>query len=100
MQDFVPKSIITFVKKKKKKRKVQELTCSASDGVKKTILLATGKKPSSQVPLVWDRQYISPEQSSPLVHADTEKIGKQQESRKQQENPCHRVLDLNKVNLA
>jgi len=85
---------------KKKKKKVPELACSASYGVNKTILLAPGKEPSSQVPLVCNRPHISPEESSPLLYADTEKIRKQQESRKQQENPCHSLPDHNKVNLA
>jgi len=80
--------------------KVQELACSASYGINKTILLAPGKKPLSQVPLVWNQPHISPEECSLLLHADTEKIGKQQESRKQQENPCHSLQNRNKVNLA
>ena len=39
--------------------KVQELACSASYGVNKTILLAPGKKPSTQVPLVWNQPHTS-----------------------------------------
>ena len=90
------------IKKVKKVKKIiaQELACSASYGVNKTILLAQGKKPSSQAPLVWNRPHISPVASSPRLHAKTEKIGKQQDSRKQQENPCHSLPDRNKINLA
>ena len=39
--------------------KVQELACSASYGVNKTTLLAPGKKPSTQVPLVWNQPHTS-----------------------------------------
>ena len=83
-----------------KKKKVQELACSASYDVNNTIVLAPGKKPLSQVPLVEHQQHISPEESSPLLHADTETIGKQPESRTQQENPCYRLPNHNNVNLA
>ena len=39
--------------------KVQELAGSASYGVNKTILLAPGKKPSTQVLLVWNQLHTS-----------------------------------------
>ena len=80
--------------------KVQELACTVRYGVKKTILLAPGKKPSTQVPLVWNQphtSHIKKEILLPLAEAVRKEKSIKHMGRNQQENPRHRLPNRNKI---
>ena len=80
--------------------KVQELACTVRYGVKKTILLAPEKKPSTQVPLVWNQphtSHVKKEILLPLAKAVRKEKSIKHMGRNQQENPCHRLPNRNKI---